>query len=340
MPTMLIDNFDSVAPWQALTPADMPSPDITLALDEPSPSLPVGGLSLSAGIAATATGHRIERAVAATDLTDFPELRFWVRGDRPTDQDSAQPFRLELRLGSAALPINAVGNDWHRRIPIAPAGRWTLVRLALDDLPATARGAVTRIALFVLAGDGGLNVWLDDLRAVAPAMVPDADAALLAALDGGLSIGGNPVPAILDLPGAAVPAEPWIGIVNYGATPADMLGGQARRSADYTATGHRIYPEPEAWHLNYRIEFAAGDTAAQAAMLDFVVARLGIYGTLDVGGLGHRIERIREVERRDKQATGPLLRYRLTVARDRGRAIPVRSVGEVRLATGYNEEAA
>lgn len=340
MPTMPIDNFDSIAPWQALTPADTPSPDILLALDEPGPSLPAGGHSLSAGIAATAAGHRIERAVAATDLTSFPELRFWVRGDRPTVQDSAQPFRLELRLGSAALPINAVGNDWHRRIPIAPAGRWTLVRLALDDLPAAVRGAVTHIALFVLAGDGGLKVWLDDLRAARPAMVPDADAAVVAALDGVLTIGGNPVPAILDVPGAAVPAEPWIGIVNYGATPADALGGQARRNADYTATGHRIYPEPEAWHLEYRIEFAAGDADAQAAMLDFAVARLGIYGTLDIGGLAHRIERIRKVERRDKQATGPMLRYRLTVARDRGGAVPVQPVGEVRLATDYNEEAA
>ncbi len=340
MTTVLIDDFNALGPWQALTPADAPSSDITLALDDPGPALPSGGTSVSVTIAATATGHRLERAVPATDLSAFRELRVWVRGDRPTDPRSANPFRLELRLGSSALPINAPGNDWHRRIPIAPAGCWSLVRLALDDLPVAVRGAVTHVALYVLAGEGGLQVWLDDLRAAAPAMVPDADAAMVAALDNGLVIGGTPVRAIQDVPGAIVPTAPWIGIVNQGATPADMLGSQSRRSADYSTTGHRIYPAPEAWHLHYRIQFATTDAGAQAAMHDFVVARLGIYATIDIGGLAHRIERIRKVERRDAQAMEPSLRYRLTVTRETGGGVPVLPVGEVRLATGYNEEAA
>jgi hypothetical protein len=336
MPSTLIDDFGSLAPWQALTPANTPSPDIVLALDDPSPALPAGGKSLRADIALTATGHRIERTLPATDLGPFPELRFWIRGSHA----SAEPFRLEIRLGSVALPINGVGNDWHRRLPIASAGRWTLVRLALDDLPAAVRGAVTRIALFVLPGDDAISISLDDLRAAAPQMVVDADAAVVAALDGGLSIGGTPVPAVLDIPGVALPATPCIRIVNYDATPADTLGSQAQRYADYTATDHRIYPEAQAWHLHYRIHFASGDADAQAAMLDFTLGKFGIRSILDVGGLAHRIERIRESEHHDKRAKGPLLRYRLTTATERGGPIPVRSVGEVRLVNELKEEAA
>ncbi|MES2055456.1 MAG: hypothetical protein V4564_05895 [Pseudomonadota bacterium] len=340
MPTTLIDDFGSLAPWQALTPANTPSLDIAIALDAPGPALPAGGKSLRADIAATATGHRIERVIPATNLNTFSELRFWIRGSQPTSEASAAPFRLEFRLGSAALPINAPGNDWHRRLPIAPAARWSLVRLALDDLPPAVRGAATRIALFVLPGDGAVSIWLDDLRAAAPQMVADADVALVGAIDGGLLIGGTPVPAVIDVPGMVLPATPYTRIVNYSATPADMLGGQPQRHGDYTVTGHRIYPEAEAWHLHYRIEFASDDADAQSAMLDFTLARLGIRATLDIGGLAHRIERIRETERRDKQAVGPLLRYRLTTSLERGNAIQVRPVGEMRLSTELNEEAA
>ena len=109
--------------------------------------------------------------------------------------------------------------------------------MALDDLPVAIRGAVTQVALFVLPGAGNLTVWLDDLRAANPQMVVDADTALVAALDGGISIGGTPVPAILVVPGVAAPAAPFIGIVHYAMTPADILGGQPQRSADHTVAG-------------------------------------------------------------------------------------------------------
>lgn len=244
MPTLQIDRFDSKVPWQALTPANTPSPEIGFALDGPGPALPPNGQSLRVTIAATATGHRIQRTIPATDLALFPELRMWFRGEQLAggSAGSAPPSQIEIRLGSVALPVDAPGNHWHRRLsiarlPIAPPARWSDVRMALDDLPVAIRGAVTQVALFVLPGAGNLTVWLDDLRAANPQMVVDADTALVAALDGGISIGGTPVPAILVVPGVAAPAAPFIGIVHYAMTPADILGGQPQRSADHTVAG-------------------------------------------------------------------------------------------------------
>lgn len=342
MPTLQIDRFDSEVPWQALTPANTPSPDIGFALDGPGPALPANGRSLRVTIAATATGHRIQRTIPAIDLAPFPEVRMWFRGERLAGGSaaSAPPFFLEMRLGSAALPVGAPGNDWHRRLPIEPGARWSPVRMALDDLPVAVRGAVTQIALFVLPGAGSLTVWLDDLRAANPQMVVDADAALVAALDGGVSIGGTPVPAVLDVPGVTAPVGPFIGIVHYAMTPADTVGGQPQRSADHSVAGHRIYPAPEAWHLHYRIDCTGDSADRQATIVDFVSHTLGMRGVLDIGGVAHRIERLRDIEPCDAQAAGPLLRYRVTVARQRAGAVAVQPVGDVRFAVGLREDAA
>lgn len=342
MPTLQIDSFDSEAPWQALTPADTPSSGIVFALDGPGPALPANGQSLRVTIAATATGHRIQRTIPATDLALFPEVRMWCRGERLAggSAGSAAPFFLEMRLGSAALPVGAPGNDWHRRLPIEPGARWSPVRMVLDDLPVAVRGAVTQLALFVLPGAGSLTVWVDDLRAADPQMVVDADAALVAALDGRLSIGGTPVPAVLDVPGVAAPVGPFIGIVHYAMTLADTLGGQPQRSADYTVIGHRIYPAPEIWQLHYRIDCTGDSADGQATIVDFVSTTLGMRGVLEIGGVAHRIERLRDIEPCDAQAAGPLLRYRVTVARQRAGGVAVQPVGDVRFAAGLREDAA
>lgn len=339
MPTALIESFGNLASWQALTPANAPSVEIATALDDPSPALPTGGQCMRVTVTPAAAGHRVTTAVPAADLSDFSELRFWVRGSVPANGQPAQPFRLELRLGAAALPINAPGNDWHRRVPIAPSSSWSLVRVALDDLPGGVRAAMTEIALFVLPGDGGFTVWLDDLRAASPQMVADADEALLAMLDGILQIGGNPVPASFEVPGGAAVASPGIRIVNYDAVFADERGSQGQRRGDFTSISQRIYPEAEPWDLHYRIDFIAGDAAEQAAMLDFTLRQLGGGGIVNIGGLPHRIDRLPSAER-DVHAPGPLLRYAIATSGEAGQAIQVMPVAEVRLLTDLEEAVA
>jgi len=334
LPSLLIDDFADETLWQALTPADAPSAAITLASDAGAPAIPSGGACLRVALAETAGGDRIERGFGPLDLDDFAELRFWVRAAAPATGAPDAPFRLSMRLGSAALAIGAAGNDWVRHLPAEPGRRWSLVRVALDDLAPAVRTAADRIALRAATVSASATVWLDDLRAAAPRMTTDVDAALLAALDGGLAIGGQPVAAVIDAPGATAPSAPWIRLVQYDAAYAERRGGQARRRADYTDAGHRIWPEPEPWDLHYRIDFVSTDRAEQAAMLDFTIATLGGRGILDVGGTGLRIERVPNVLPDDALSPAPLLRYRVAAWVERGAPLAVAPVAAVRLVTG------
>ncbi|HEX8573155.1 MAG TPA: hypothetical protein VF759_10440 [Allosphingosinicella sp.] len=338
MPTALIDDFSDETLWQALTPGNVASAEIVLGTDRPSPTLAADSTSMRAGFSSASAGHRIERSFAPVDLSDFSELRLWVRADAPASGAPGAPFRLEMRLGSAALPIGAPGNDWHRRLPAEPAGRWAFVRLALDDLDPAVRAVADRIAFFSLPAPdaGGVTVWLDDLRAATPRLVSDADSALIAALDGKLQIGGNPVPAAIDASGGPPIAGPAIRIVNYDAVFAEARGGQGRRRGDYTQADHRIWPEPEPWDLLYRIDFVSADRSEQAAMLDFTLATLGGRGLLDVGGIGQPIERVANVMPDDALSAAPLLRYRVACTLDRGAPLSVLPVAEIRLATGHS----
>lgn len=336
MPTALIDDFSDETLWQALTPANLPSIEIVLATDGPSPALPAGGLSMRVELSAAAGGDRIERGFPALDLSDFAELRFWVRASQLANGSPVLPFRLSMRLGSAALAIGAPGNDWLRHTPVDSVANWSLVRVALDDLAPAVRSAASRISFEAVASPaaGPVTVWLDDLRAAAPRMTADAHAALIAALDGGLLLSGSPVPAAIEAPGAPVVAPPWIRLVNYDATLAERRGAQARRRADYTEDGHRIWPDPEPWDLFYRIDFVTANPGEQAAMLDFTLQTLGARRPLDVGGLGYSLERVPNILPDDANAASPLLRYRLGTWLEHGQSIEVQPVGEVTIATG------
>jgi hypothetical protein len=335
VPTALIDDFGDETLWQALTPANAPSAEIALALDAPSPALPAGGSSMRAAFSPAAADHRIERGFGPVDLSSFSELRFWVRASQPATGSPTAPFRLAMRLGSAALPIGVAGNIWLRYLPVPQSGRWILIRVALDDLAATVRAAADSIefrAVPVLAGTGGVTIGFDDLRAAAPRMAEDAAAALVTALDGGLQLGGAPVPAVIEALGVGAAAPPFIRIVNYDAAFAERRGSQQRRHADYTDAGNRIWPEPEPWDLFYRINFATADATEQAAMLDFTVGVLGGRSILDIGGLGHVLERVPNVLPDDASAASPLLRYRLAAWLERGAPFAVVPVSEVQVA--------
>lgn len=333
MPTTLIDDFSNETLWQALSPASAPSTEIVLATDAAAPAVPGGGSSVRATFSPASADHRIERAFGPVDLSLFPELRFWVRSSLPAAGTPEAPFRLSIRLGSAALAIGAAGNAWLRRLPVEQAGRWSLVRLALDDLAPAVRSAAGRIEIRALAapGAGGFTIWFDDLRAARPEMAADAAAALVTALDGILMLGGAPVPATVEAPGAATAAPPYIRIIPYDAAAASYRGGQASRCADFTADGHRIWPAPEPWDLFYRIELVTPDADEQAAMLDFVAARLGGRSVLDIGGFGHVVERVPNHMPDDAPPASPMLRYRLAAWIERGLPTAVKPVGEVRL---------
>jgi hypothetical protein len=337
VPTTPIDDFSNIAAWQALTPGNAASAEIALAAETGSPALPAGGAVLRADFSANSDDHRIERGFAPVDLGERTELRFWARTSAPATGEPLSPFRLRVRLGSAALPIGAGGNLWVRQVPAPAQGRWGLVRLALDDLPPAVRSAVNAIEIRSVAvpAGGAHALRLADLHAARPEMAVDANDALVAALHEVLSLNGAPVKAAIIAPGASTMSAPFIRIVPYDAAFAPARAGQARRRGDFTLDEYRIWPEPEPWDLFYRIEPVTSDAGEQAALLDFVVVTLGSRGLLPIGGIGHVIDRVANVQPDDAAAPAPLLRYRIGAWRDKaGGAASVRPVGAVRLDTG------
>lgn len=333
MAWLLIDDLQSAAPWSAHRPDDTPSPELALVADTSEfrhlPDQSSGRVEASA----SSTGHYLRRALPALDLDDLDELRFWLRSGQPADGSPERPFRLRVELGSAALPVGAPGNEWRRLLPVEEAGRWQFVRLALDDLAPAVRGAAAELRLTVVDAAGGFTAWLDDLAACRPELLADVDTALLALLDGTLSIGGVPVPAEIAVPGAAAPGEPWLRLTPYDVAFSDLRTGARRPRTDFTDAGFRIRPESVAYDLAYRIEAVTSDRGEQAQILEFVLDVLGARRDLLVAGLPHPAERVAASPPEDAWNDAPVLRYRIQARRERGAPRHVLPVAETVLTT-------
>lgn len=269
----------------------------------------------------------------ATDLSEFDDLTVWHRSDVGEMSHVGDGLRLRLALGSAALPIGAPGNDWGRYFIGARAGHWSYLTAALDDLPAAVRTALTTIELQVVSTDGAPHqVWLDGLEALAAQMVTDSDAALLTQLDGQLQLGGNAVPAVIVPDAPAGPAQPVIRLRPYETVRSTARWMTGSRRTDYTDAGHRLRPLPEAWDLFYAIECDAVTRAEQAAMVDFVVGRLGTVGWLPVGNRAFRIDQIDADEDAEDVLIAPhVLRYRIGAFAERAPMLPSVPVADLEI---------
>jgi hypothetical protein len=276
---LVIDDLSDLAAWQALTPTGGASTAIAI---EPG----AGPRPLERGMTIRATtdaeNHRVERALAPTDVTPFADLELWVESDRAADSSDARPLFLELRLGSAALAIGAPGNPWHRLIPIATADTWQFVALALDDLPAAVRDAVTSIRFTCVDASVPFVVGLGSLRAVSAQLLSDIDAALLERIANKLELNDKPVPAVVEP--EAEPDQPFLRLRNYAVRPAPERSPSSGTRTDYTESGFSIRPASVPFDLFYAIEAAAGTRADAAAMLEFALAEFTPRSTLDVAG--------------------------------------------------------
>ena len=96
-------------------------------------------------------------------------------------------------------------NTWHRLVPGGSPRGWTVLAISLDDLPAGVANAVTGIRFRCVSGP--FVIHLDDVVAVRPRPLADADAALLAML-AGVQAGGGRAGAAIRTPGQPVPAPP------------------------------------------------------------------------------------------------------------------------------------
>lgn len=234
-------------------------------------------------------------------------------------------------MGSAAMPIGAPGNDWHRFIPFLERNRWAFVRLALDDLDPLVAGAANTLRFTCVNAVASWTAWLDDLLACDPAMILDVNAALEGLLDGILVIGG-PVPSQVHVPGAPEPAAPWIRLIHYDAAYSDLRTTCQRSRTDFTDSGFRLGPESVAYDLHYRVEPVTTDPAEHAEMTEFILDVLGHRRTLLVNGVHLPLERIDPIHR-DARSDLPVLRYRVSARQDRGTPRLVVPAAEIILET-------
>lgn len=312
MPSLVIDSFASAAPWSAEDPGGAASAEITLTAVTDS-NAPVGTAnSMRIAVTAAGAGHRIERSFGPIDLTQFSELRWWTRCDSAADGGPSTPMRLRVELGSAAMPVAAVGNTWHRLVPVIRRDTWELIRVALDDLDPLVAAAANTIRFTVIDHtaiglDSSMTAWLDELMACEPRLVADITDALIDVLDGTLVLAG-PVPAELFVPGTAEPPAPWIKVV------IDDVGFCDRRTiitgtkTNFVDTGFRIRSEAAAYDIRYRIEPVAVDADDYLQMVEFIVATLAHRRTLISNGVEHALERL-PATRRDQRRDAPVLRY-------------------------------
>jgi hypothetical protein len=321
MPHLELDSFDTIAPWQALDAGLAPSAEIALSIEGSGHPFAATPASLEVSIDAAAAGHRIRRAIGPVDLSSYSRLHFWFRSESLLQGLPSDPLRVRLKLGSATLPLDTMGNSWRRYLAGQRLPGWQFVAVGLGDLPPSIRAAVTQVEFEVVqTGAMDHRLWLDALLAAEPRMTPDVDQALIERLDGALIIGGSPVAARL-APASAL--QPYIRISQFGARRAldrDPVGFRRRERDDQ---GFLSWPAPEAWDLSYRFDPVATPRSDHAAILDFFGDRLG-RGWLPVGNRAFRIEKADQVLLGDSALPLPPMRYVISAYAEPG--APVRDV--------------
>jgi hypothetical protein len=272
MTAEVLDDFADLTAWRAHRPDGAASTAISITAAPPRTPVSASG-TVQIAADASASGHYLETTIGATDLSSFSDLQLYISGSAAASSAAAEPFYLELRLGSAASPVGSVANSWQRFIPLSQPGGWEAIPLSLADLPAAVRNQVTTIRLTSVLGSAW-SVALDRILAVHDDMLTDADAAIHARLATRLTFNGHAVPAELAPSSIAPPAEPYLRISNYDVQPNLASSPMTARRTDYTGNGFALRPPASVYDVYYAVEAIAADRPAATALLDFVLGEL------------------------------------------------------------------
>ena len=277
MTARVLDAMDDVTAWVAHAPDGVtPSEELSIATDHTTAGWGADGVSVVVTASSLASDHRLQRDLSNVDLSGFTELRISVNVDAPR-----AGFLLEIRLASDDLGFDDAANTWHRWIPAGPARGWTLLTVGIDDVPTQIARAATGIRLRCLAGDFRLH--LDDLVAVRPQPLVDADAAMLDLLRG-VEVNGTPALSAIRVPAQPVPVAPAIDIEQFDIRyAAHRLVGTPVR-CDYTSDGYRECRAGLPFDLDYALRPISLDRASQAELFEAVLARVPGDGELVING--------------------------------------------------------
>jgi hypothetical protein len=332
MSALVIEPMNNAALWTALQ-ADGITPSAQLSIADDNVIFGRGADGVSQRITATgsALGHLLRRSIGPLDISGFSEIRLSIRSGRRASSTDV-PFFLELRLGSAALPIGNPGNTWHRLLPVINQDRWETVKLSLDDLPAGVSGALTVIQLVCVSAGPPFTANIDDLSAVQPEMIVDTSRVLEDRLSG-IVVGGLAIPAVVRSAGEPVPVAPALDVVNTDVqfAPARMRDTETVR--DYTNDGGvTLAPLGDPYDLYYSITPLSTASDQHAGMIEAVLQRIGPFDELDVDGDALPVEAL-WLPRIDRPAgdESPVLYYKIGARRASAVRRPVRRVDELRL---------
>ena len=165
------------ATWTSSATALQVTADSSLAAE-------AGGTSMRLSSGAGAAGASAERTFAKPlDLSDFDELRFWIRASRPADGSVEQPFWLELSFDDTA---DTAADDHRWFVPVNRSGQWEHRRIGISG---ERRGAVATIRLTLLDAEP-FECWVDELLAVSEEVVTDVEDALVARLSAAPALPG------------------------------------------------------------------------------------------------------------------------------------------------------
>ncbi|WP_432949890.1 hypothetical protein ACQPXM_17655 [Kribbella sp. CA-253562] len=312
---LVVDPLNDATRWSAVAADGVTPSSVVTIVDDPA-GAPPGSDGVCALLTASsaATGHAVRRDLAPLDLAQFTELRLSISADR-TAGPPERNFFLELRLGSPALPLSDPANTWHRLIPVRTSRTWETVRCSIDDLPTAVSGQLTRIQLRCV--DAPFVARLNDLTAVDPRPVADADAALTTALTG-IKLGTTIVPVRVRTGAEPIPAAPAIDIVQSGLRFAPDRTITALVPRDFRAGEVRTVSAGNAYELDYAIRVPAATRADQTRLLETVLDRLGVLGELPFAGESLPIELVPGSTDPAQFEDTPVLRYRVAVrSRDR-----------------------
>ena len=335
MSALVVDTMNNAAQWTPLqADAVTPSTDLVVASDNTVFARGADGVCMRIEGSTAAEGHLIRRSLGPIDISGFRELRLSLRSGRVAGEASA-PFFLELRLASAALPFGNAGNTWNRLLPVASSGVWTTVKLSLDDLPGGIATALTQIQVRCISGNPPFIAHIDDLIAVLPELIVDANQALQARLSG-IVIGGTAVGATVRSPGEPPPAAPALDIVNTDVQYAPPRVRDADALRDYTDDGHlSLVPLGDPYDIYYSVTPLSTTADENAGMVEAVLQRIGPSDELDVNGDSYMVETL-WLPREERPAGGdesPVLYYKVGARTATAARRPVRRVDVLTLAT-------
>jgi hypothetical protein len=334
-----VDGMSNAAQWIAVQ-ADGVTPSTEIALHDETVIVGDGPDGVSARVTATtaATGHALGRTIPAVDISGNHELSLSIRSDRVAGVGGAA-FYLELRLGSGAVPLSDPGNQWHRLLPVSRAHTWEVVRLSIDDLHPGIASGLSAIQLRCVDADLPFTAYLDDLIALTPQMLADADRAIEDRL-AGITVGGEPAPAVVRAPAQPAPAGPAVDIVHIDVRYAPDRVRDVARPRDFTSEGARLVPPGAPYDIDYAVTAVAGSRDAQAALIEAVLDRVAPTDELVVAGDRLPVELV-WIARRDRRRTEPgdvpVLHFRVGVRGAATGGQPIRDVRELLLIADQRE---